>query len=327
MRSGWLAPDREIPLECSIVAMAFVPRSAFTWHLRTRSLALGGRTLIMGILNVTPDSFSDGGEFFGQQAAVEHALAMLEAGADIIDVGGESTRPGAQELSLEEEQHRVLPVIEGILDHKPDAILSIDTYKSATAEAAVAAGAEIVNDVSAFEWDPGMAADCAGMNCGLVLLHTRGRPAQWRTQPRLRDDELVPLVRNGLSKALQRAVEAGVEPKRIVLDPGYGFGKAYENNYPLLARQDELLSLGQPLLAGVSRKSFLGRTVAKVRGAGTETELPVTARGSASLAAITATILAGASIVRVHEVPPAVEAAAIADAILAGIGSGQPADE
>lgn len=309
------------------MAMAFVPRSAFTWHLRTRSLALGGRTLIMGILNVTPDSFSDGGEFFGQQAAVEHALAMLEAGADIIDVGGESTRPGAQELSLEEEQHRVLPVIEGILDHKPDAILSIDTYKSATAEAAVAAGAEIVNDVSAFEWDPGMAADCAGMNCGLVLLHTRGRPAQWRTQPRLRDDELVPLVRNGLSKALQRAVEAGVEPKRIVLDPGYGFGKAYENNYPLLARQDELLSLGQPLLAGVSRKSFLGRTVAKVRGAGTETELPVTARGSASLAAITATILAGASIVRVHEVPPAVEAAAIADAILAGIGSGQPADE
>lgn len=300
------------------MAMAFVRRSAFTWHLRTRSLALGARTLIMGILNVTPDSFSDGGEFFAKEAAVEHTLAMLDAGADIVDVGGESTRPGAQELSPEAEQDRVVPVIEGILCRKPDAILSIDTYRCSTAEAAVAAGAEIVNDVSAFEWDSEMAAACARMGCGVVLMHTRGRPAQWRTQPRLRDDEVVPLVRNGLEGAIQRAVQAGVERKRIVLDPGYGFGKAYENNYPLLAHQDELLSLGQPLTAGVSRKSFLGRTVAGTRSANAENEIPMKARGTASLAAMTAAILAGASIVRVHEVPPAVEAAAIADAILAG---------
>ena len=295
--------------------MAFVRRPLSTWQLRTRSLALGQRTLIMGVLNVTPDSFSDGGMFRDKNAAIEHALAMLEAGADIIDIGGESTRPGAQELSPAEEQDRVVPVIEGILQHQPQAILSIDTYKAATADAAVDAGAEIVNDVSAFAWDPAMAAACASQRCGVVLMHTRGRPTQWRVQPRLNDEEVVPLVKSGLAQALERAVAANVDRERIVLDPGFGFGKAYENNYPLLAHLDELLSLGQPLLAGVSRKSFLGRTLA--RGSGVE--VPMKQRGNATLAASTAAILAGASVVRVHDVRPAVEAATIADAILAAM--------
>jgi dihydropteroate synthase len=295
--------------------MAFVRRPTGTWQLRTRPLALGRRTLIMGVLNVTPDSFSDGGAFYEKNAAIEHALEMLEQGADIIDIGGESTRPGAPELSPAEEQQRVVPVIEGVLRHNPEAILSVDTYKAGTAEAAVAAGVEIVNDVSAFAWDPEMGATCARLHCGVVLMHTRGRPADWRTQPRLNNEEVVPLVKRGLTEARERAGAAGIDGERIVLDPGYGFGKAYESNYPLLAHLDELLSLGQPLLAGVSRKSFLGRTLAGTAGA----EVPIQQRGNATLAATTAAILAGASIVRVHEVRPALEAAAIADAILAGL--------
>lgn len=295
--------------------MAFVRRPAASWQLRTRSLALGERTLIMGILNVTPDSFSDGGMFQDRSAAVGHALAMIEAGADIIDVGGESTRPGAAALQPEAERDRVVPVIEGILRARPDALLSIDTYKSPTAQAAVAAGAEIVNDVSAFAWDPEMAAACARLRCGVVLMHTRGRPQEWRTLPHLADEEVVPLVRCGLGKALENATAAGVERARIVLDPGYGFGKAYDSNYPLLAHLDELLSLGQPLLAGVSRKSFLARTLAGETG----TDVPMNARNNATIAATTATILAGASIVRVHDVRPAFEAARIADAILRSV--------
>lgn len=292
--------------------MAFVRRPAASWQLRTRSLALGERTLIMGILNVTPDSFSDGGIFLDRSAAVEHAIAMIEAGADVIDVGGESTRPGAAALKPEAERDRVVPVIEDILRVRPDAIVSIDTYKSPTAQAAVAAGADIVNDVSAFAWDPEMAAACARLRCGVVLMHTRGRPQEWRTLPRLGDEEVVPLVRSQLGKAIENARAAGVERARIVLDPGYGFGKAYDSNYPLLAHLDKLLSLGQPLLAGVSRKSFLARTLAGEAG----TEVPMSARDNATIAATTAAILAGASIVRLHDVRPAVEAAKIADAIL-----------
>lgn len=240
---------------------------------------------------------------------------MLEAGAEIIDVGGESTRPGAAPLEPEAERERVLPVIEGILRARPDAIVSIDTYKSSAAQAAVAAGAEIVNDVSAFAWDPEMAATCARLRCGVVLMHTRGRPHEWRTLPRLKEEEVVPLVRSELGNALENATAAGVERTRIVLDPGYGFGKAYDSNYPLLAHLDELLSLGQPLLAGVSRKSFLARALAATAGA----DVPMNARGNATLAATTAAILAGASIVRVHDVRPAIEAARIADAILLSV--------
>jgi dihydropteroate synthase len=311
--------------ECSIVfCMAFARRPRSTWQLRTRALSLGERTLIMGVLNVTPDSFSDGGQFLEPDAAVQHALSMLDQGADLIDIGGESTRPGSTPLTSQQEQQRVLPVIEALFRKRPGALLSIDTYQAATARAAVSAGCAIVNDVSGFQWDPEMARACAELHCGVVLMHTRGRPGEWRTQPRLAQEDVVPLVRSGLAESLETAIAAGIDRERIVLDPGFGFGKAFDNNYPLLAHLDELLSLGQPLLAGVSRKSFLARTLSEIGakgagGSGRAAEIPVGDRGHATLAATTAAILAGASIVRVHDVRPAVEAASIADAILSAL--------
>jgi dihydropteroate synthase len=294
--------------------MPFVRRDLFEWQLRTRSLDLGKRTLVMGVLNVTPDSFSDGNLFLSPQAATTRALRLLDEGADILDIGGESTRPGRYKPVVEEEeQRRVLPVIAAILKRRPSALISIDTYKASTARLAVAAGAEIINDISAFAWDEPMAATCADLGCGVVLMHTRGRSADWRDLPHLRDEDVLPLVKSELATSLQRAIDAGVDRSRIALDPGYGFGKSFDENYPLLAHQDELRSLGQPLLAGVSRKSFLGRTLTGLHGGA---DAPVTARGNASIAASVAAILAGAHIIRVHEVGQAVEASRIADAIL-----------
>ncbi|MGB6132570.1 MAG: dihydropteroate synthase [Acidobacteriaceae bacterium] len=297
--------------------MAFTARPRAAWKIRSRTLPLGERTLVMGILNVTPDSFSDGGAYLDAGEAARHALAMLDEGAEIIDIGGESTRPGSQPVTAQEEMDRVLPAMEALRRARPDCAISVDTWRAETARAAVHAGAEIVNDVSGFVWDPAMAAACAELGCGVVLMHTRGRPAEWKTLPRIAPDEIVPLVKGGLAKSLERAIGAGVDRERIVLDPGFGFGKAGDANYTLLARLDELLALGQPLLAGVSRKSFLGQTIADGGAAA-----PVDARGNATLAATTAAILAGAHLVRVHEVRPAVEAARIADAILANVHSG-----
>jgi dihydropteroate synthase len=295
--------------------MSFTHRSDFLWQLRTRSLALGKRTLVMGVLNVTPDSFSDGGLYHDANDAMEYGLRMLDEGADILDIGGESTRPGQKErLSVQAEQERVLPVIEAVLKARADAVISIDTYKAPTAKAAVEAGAEIVNDVSGFLWDNEMPATCASLNCGVVLMHTRGRPDEWKSQPRLGSEEVLPLVRGELGDRLQAALAAGISRERIVLDPGYGFGKRFDENYALLARQAELLELGQPLLAGVSRKSFLARTLRPLYGGA---DAPMENRLYSTLAATVAAILAGASIVRVHDVRPAVEAARIADAVLA----------
>ncbi|HZD47419.1 MAG TPA: dihydropteroate synthase [Silvibacterium sp.] len=297
--------------------MAFRRRDGFVWQLRTRSLELGRRTLVMGVLNVTPDSFSDGNLFLGPEAATAQALRMLDEGADFVDIGGESTRPGKYEpVSAEEEQRRILPVIAAVLKARTDAILSIDTYKASTAQMAVDAGAEIVNDISALKWDAEMAATCARLACGVVLMHTRGKSAEWRNLPPLAADEIVPLVKRDLAQSLQVALDAGVERDRIVLDPGYGFGKSFDENYPLLARQDELRELGRPILAGVSRKSFLGRRLAEFHGG---SDAPVSERGNASIAATAAAILAGAHIVRVHDVRPAAEAARIADAILEAV--------
>ena len=297
--------------------MSFRRRDEFIWRLRTRSLELGRRTLVMGVLNVTPDSFSDGDRFLDPQAATEHALRMLEEGADIVDIGGESTRPGKHQLvNAEEEQRRVLPVIKAVLKQKPEAVLSIDTYKASTAKAAVKFGAEIVNDISALAWDDDMAATCAQLKCGVVLMHTRSRPAEWRNLPRLTPDEVLPLVKGGLSESLRAADAAGIERDRVAIDPGYGFGKSFDENYPLLSHQDELRELGRPILAGVSRKSFLGRTLAEFHSG---SDAPVTKRSNATIAATVAAILNGAHIVRVHDVRPAAEAARIADAILAAI--------
>jgi dihydropteroate synthase len=318
-----IADDNEfvIPARCSIgFVMAFAARPHTQWQLRTRALALGRQTRVLGIVNCTPDSFSgDGLRDLGVEAAVAHGLRLLDDGADGLDLGGESTRPGSgaassSAVSLAEEQDRVLPVIEALLREREDLLLSIDTYHAATARAAVAAGVEIVNDVSGFLWDATMAETCAALQCGVVLMHTRGRPDEWRTLPPVADAEVLPLIRSGFAERLAAAESAGVMRERIVLDPGYGFGKIFEANYTLLAGQSELLALGRPLLAGPSRKSFLGRTLA--RRLRLDDVVPGE-RDTASVAAGVAAILNGASILRVHAVKPSVEAAAIADAILA----------
>ena len=283
-------------------------RPHYTWQLRSRTLELGPRTLIMGVLNVTPDSFSDGGRFFEPRAAIEHGLALLDEGADILDIGGESTRPGAAAVAAEEELRRVMPVIEELLHQRPQAIVSIDTYKAQVARAAVEAGAEIANDVSGLRWDAEMASALAGLSCGVVLMHMRGRPAEWRTLPPL--DDPVGLVSRELLESAAAAVAAGIGRERIVLDPGFGFGKSFDENYPLLAHFDELHQLGFPLLAGVSRKSFIGRTLAT-----DGSDAPPQERLYGSLAAMTAAILKGAHVVRVHNVKAAAQAAKIADRI------------
>ena len=296
-----------------------IGRTLSTWQLRTRSLELGSRTLVMGVVNITPDSFSDGGFFLTPETAVAHALRLLEDGADILDLGAESTRPGsnaggdAPHVSAEAEQARLLPVIEGIVKAAPQALLSVDTYKAATARTALAAGAEIVNDISGFGWDSELPVTCAETRCGVILMHTRGRPEQWRMQEKLDADTLIATVRSGLRQSLATAHGAGVAEDAIVVDPGYGFGKRFSENFSLLARQHELLELGRPLLAGLSRKSFLGHALKALHGG---EPAPVEARETASIAALVAAILNGASIVRVHDVRPAVEAAHIADAIL-----------
>ena len=287
-------------------------RSLHEWRLRTRTLPLGERTLLIGIVNVTPDSFSDGGQFLEPEAALTQALRLLDEGADLLDLGGESTRPNATPISSAEEQSRVLPVLEGILAARPETIISVDTYHAATAEASIRAGAEIVNDVSGLLWDDRMAATLAYFGPGTILMHTRGRPTEWATLPPLAPNEVVPLVLAGLQQSLALAHAAGIPTGMIVVDPGFGFGKLGAANFTLLAHLSELHQLGYPVLAGVSRKRFLT--------AGLDSENASQASVEASLhatsAAHTAAILAGAHILRVHDIPAARAAASAADAIL-----------
>jgi dihydropteroate synthase len=287
-------------------------RAVFQWSLGKRSLELGKRSLIMGIINVTPDSFSDGGLHFNPDEAIAHGIQLLDQGADILDVGGESTRPGAKvaAVSAEEELQRVVPVIEGLRKARPDAVISIDTYKSNVARAAVGAGAEIVNDVSGFRWDPQMSRTVADLKCGVILMHMRGRPEEWRTLPPPGD--IVLQVKRELREWVEAAVVVGVRREKIAVDPGFGFGKNFEQNYPLLARFQELQSLGFPLVVGTSRKSFIGRMLAK-----DGKDAPVTERLYANLAVHTALILKGAHILRTHDVKEASEAARATDVILA----------
>ncbi len=278
----------------------------------------------MGILNVTPDSFSDGGYFYSPQHAPERALTqalkLLEEGADILDLGGESTRPNATPLTPDEEQSRILPVVESILKQKPTTILSIDTFHAATARRAIEAGAEIINDVSGHLWDPDMSKTCAQSGCGAILMHTRGRPQDWPTLPPLAPEAVLPLVLKELAERLEAATAAGIPRNKIVLDPGFGFGKRLDENYPLLAHFDQLKQFDIPILAGVSRKGFLAHTLAQ------SPSLSILLEGAtpsmddrlhATTAANVAAILTGAHILRTHDVRPAVEAAAIADQILA----------
>jgi dihydropteroate synthase len=302
--------------------MPFAPRFRFDWRLRTRTFALGEHTIIMGILNVTPDSFSDGGHFYSPEhatdRAVAHALQMLDEGAQILDIGGESTRPNATTLPPAEEQSRILPVIESILKQRPDTILSVDTFHASTARLAVEAGAEIVNDVSGHLWDASMSTTCAALGCGAVLMHTRGRPQEWPNLPPLTPEKVLPLVLAELADRLESALAAGIPRDKIVLDPGLGFGKRLDENYPILAHLDQLQRFNLPLLVGASRKGFLGHTLAESNPLAAALH-STDARLHATTAANVAAILAGAHILRVHDVRPAAEAAAIADRILAAL--------
>jgi len=301
-------------------------RPVFEWNIGSRHLPLGKRTLIMGVVNVTPDSFSDGGLYCDPERAVEFALQLLSDGADIIDIGGESTRPGAQVLTgaecarqelpetrspvtAEEELQRVIPVIKSVKQKRADAVISIDTYKASVARAAVEAGAEIVNDVSGFRWDRQMVKTLAALKCGAVLMHMRGRPEEWRTLPPVQD--VVMLVKRELRDWVDAALMAGVKRERLTLDPGFGFGKSFQENYPLLKRFEEFHDLRYPLLAGVSRKSFLGRALAR-----NGNDAPIEDRVFGTIAAETAIILKGAHIVRTHDVRACVDAAKIADLVV-----------
>jgi dihydropteroate synthase len=305
-------------------------RPVFEWNLGSRSLHLGKRTFVMGVLNVTPDSFSDGGAHFDRERAVEHGLKLQQDGADIVDVGGESTRPGAQvsassgtvrdtdaaatqptkhPVTEKEELERIIPVIAAMKRKRPEALISVDTYKANVARAAVEAGAEIVNDVSGFRWDPRMASTLADLKCGAVLMHTRGRPEEWRNLPPVSD--IVTLVRRELREGADVALMAGIKRERIVLDPGFGFGKSFQENYPLLKRFEDLHELRYPLMAGVSRKSFIGRALAR-----DGKDAMVGERLYGTIAAETAAVLKGAHIIRTHDVRACADAVRIADAVV-----------
>jgi dihydropteroate synthase len=308
-------------------------RAIFQWNVGTRVLELGRRTLIMGIINVTPDSFSDGGQHIDAAKAVAYAERLLDEGASIIDVGGESTRPGVgvvaaepkegkstdtsstsgSAVSEEEERRRVLPVIRDLKRRRPDAVVSVDTYKANVARAAVELGAEVVNDVSGFRWDPKMAKTLAELKVGAVLMHSRGRPEEWKKLPPIGDPVL--LVKRDLRQWAEAATLAGIKRDRLVLDPGFGFGKRYEENYPMIAHFGELQQMGFPLLAGVSRKSFIGRALAR-----DGKDAAIDERIYGTLAAEAALILKGVHIIRTHDVRFAVQAARMVDAVVASGG-------
>ena len=273
-------------------------------------MPIGERTLIMGILNVTPDSFSDGGHFFSVDTALAHAEKMISEGADIIDVGGESTRPGGEPVSVEEEIGRVVPVIEA-LSSRVSTPISVDTTKSEVARAAVDAGAAIVNDISALRFDFYVADVAARAGAGLVLMHSRGTPATMHRLPPAAD--IMEEVVSSLRASIHMAERRGVKRESIVIDPGIGFGKGQQQNLELIARLDELIAAfpDYPLLIGTSRKSFIGRILADESG----TPAPVEDRLHGTTATITAAVLKGAHIVRVHDVKAAVETIRVSESI------------
>jgi dihydropteroate synthase len=303
-RAALIVPALHLIYTCAVNR-----RRHFKLKLRSGTLTLGEGTLIMGVVNVTPDSFSDGGAFFDSFTAVNHALALEESGADIIDIGGESTRPGASTISVEEEMSRVLPVILGLRGTLRIPI-SIDTRKAVVAEAAIAAGAEIVNDVSALQYDPALAEVIRWRKVPVILMHMRGDPANMQKEPFAKN--VFRDVSAGLRGAIKRARSARIPQSQIVLDPGIGFGKSYRQNFELLAHLERFGTLGYPLLVGTSRKAFLGATLGSAKS-------PVAAdeRIWGTAATITAAILGGAHILRVHDASEMAKVALVADAIAA----------
>jgi dihydropteroate synthase len=267
-------------------------------------LDLSARTHIMGVLNVTPDSFSDGGDFYDTSRALAHAEEMIQAGADIIDVGGESTRPGSEPVPLQMELDRVTPVIEGILRMRAGVAVSVDTWKSVVAERALDLGAHAVNDISGLRFDPEIANVAARYRAGLVISHIKGIPKNMQVDPTYED--VVSEIKEFLRSAAAKALEAGVGGLSIVVDPGIGFGKRLEHNLTLLNRLCEIAELGYPVLIGPSRKSFIGAL----------TGAPVGDRLEGTLAASALGVAHGASIIRVHDVREAQRALAVTDAIV-----------
>ena len=276
------------------------------WRCGDRLLPIGARTLVMGIVNVTPDSFSDGGMFQDAAGAVKHGVRLLEEGADLLDVGGESTRPGADPVGTDEERSRVLPVVEGLRREAPEAIVSVDTRKAAVARDAIAAGADVVNDVCAGA-DPEMFDAVATGGAGMILMHMQGEPATMQQDPRY--DDVVTEVRAFLAERIEAAVAAGIGRDGLCIDPGIGFGKNLEHNLALLRSIGSFRELGVAVLAGASRKRFIG----ELSGVADAAE-----RRDGSLAAAVWCAAQGVDIVRVHDVGPTVQALRVADAIARG---------
>lgn len=272
---------------------------------RVEDLTIGPGPVLMGILNVTPDSFSDGGDFLDPEKAAEQAAAMLDEGARIVDVGGESTRPGSEPVSPGEELNRVLPAIRGILEDRPDTVISVDTYRAATAAAALDAGAGIVNDVTALRGDPALVKLVAEAGCPVVLMHMLGEPKTMQQDPHYED--VVREVRDFLAGQAEHAEAAGVRPENLILDPGIGFGKTLDHNLALLNNLDAIVELGYPVLVGASRKRFIGG----ITGAEDARK-----RVSGTTAANVLAYERGATLFRVHDVRPNREALDVAEAIL-----------
>ncbi len=301
----WTGSDKEGALrrEDFIAAVERYSARRFTLKLRGRSLDLGGRTRIMGILNVTPDSFSDGGQFHRLDAAIAQAEKMVEEGADIIDIGGESTRPGSDPVSVDEESDRVLPVIEHLAKNLSIPI-SIDTCKAEIARRAVDSGAEIINDVSALRFDPDMMTVVQEAGCPVVLMHMRQTPKDMQQDPRY--DALMPEIISFLGEWIDQCIEGGIDPEGIVIDPGIGFGKTVEHNLEIIRELDRLRALGCPILIGPSRKATIGAVL--------DTETHDRLEGTAAAVAIA--IAGGAHIVRVHDVKEMARVAKMTDAIM-----------
>lgn len=289
-----------------ISTFQMIPRRCYTVPLPDREpLHLGGRTLVMGILNVTPDSFADGGRHGDPEAALETGLRMAADGADIIDVGGESTRPGADPIGEEEELDRVMPVVER-LAKRVTVPISIDTYKARVAREAIAAGAAIINDISGLQYEPALGGVAASTGAALILMHTRGRSTDMYARAVYGD--LIAEVRDELQQAIRRAEDAGVRREAIVLDPGFGFAKRAQHSFELLAHLGALAVLERPLLSGPSRKSFLKAAIG---------DCAAEARDWATAAAVTASVLAGVHIVRVHDVAAMADVVRVSDRIRA----------
>ncbi|MBE2888671.1 dihydropteroate synthase [Geobacter anodireducens] len=277
---------------------------AGVWRLRSRRIDLTSRPCIMGVLNVTPDSFSDGNCYLDPAAAEDRALAMVAEGADIVDIGGESTRPGAPSVSEAEEMQRVVPLVERLAAKLP-VPLSVDTYKAAVAREALAAGAEVINDISGLTFDPGMATTVAEARAGLVVMHTRGTPAMMQRDTAY--DDLIAEVLGSLRYSMGRAQAAGIPNEQIVVDPGICFGKSVDGNLEILRRLAEFASLGRPILVGTSRKSFIGAVL----------DREVADRLFGTAATVAVAVANGASILRVHDVRAMRDVALMTRAILA----------